>query len=126
MQPVAGRIVLIVDDDPDVAAVLADLLELEGFVVRSALDGAAALSLLRNGLAPCAILLDLMMPVMDGWAFRAAQLADPVLAQIPVVVTSAGGFTREAIEEQLGAVEYLPKPFSETDFLAAIGHVCGR
>jgi CheY-like chemotaxis protein len=124
MQSVGDRIVLIVDDDPDVAAVLADLLQLEGFSVASALDGAAALAQLRDGLRPCAILLDLMMPVMDGWAFRADQLADPALAPIPVLVTSAGGFTREAITDQMGAVGYLPKPFSEIDFLAAIHSVC--
>jgi CheY-like chemotaxis protein len=81
--------VLIVDDDHDIRATLHEILSDEGYDVASAANGSDALRLLRSGIAPCVILLDLMMPIMDGWQFRAQQLGDPTLAAVPVVVLSA-------------------------------------
>src|SRR5262245_34872901 len=81
--------VLIVDDDYDIRATLHEILSDEGYDVASSANGFEALQALRSGTAPCLILLDLMMPVMDGWQFRAQQLSDPTLASIPVVVLSA-------------------------------------
>jgi len=84
-----GR-VLVVEDDESLRQVVADVLLAEGFSASQANDGRSALSLLRSEeLRPDVILLDLMMPVMNGWQFREAQLADPSLASIPVVVMSA-------------------------------------
>jgi CheY-like chemotaxis protein len=88
-QPPAGRRILVVDDDPGIRESLVLLLEDEGYEVRAAPNGRAALELLARW-RPAVILLDLMMPVMDGWTFRAHQLAHRAWGNIPVVVMSAG------------------------------------
>src|SRR5215510_3339584 len=83
--------VLIVEDDRDTREMLARFLELEGFEVREAANGQLALETLHENGATCVILLDLMMPVMNGWQFRLAQVMDPDIAEIPVVVVTAAG-----------------------------------
>jgi len=83
------RLVLVVDDDADVREAFEAVLHAEGYRVATVSDGEEALQVLRAGLRPCLILLDLMMPVKDGWQFRAEQRADPELAAIPTVVVSA-------------------------------------
>jgi CheY-like chemotaxis protein len=80
---------LLVEDDPDLSHMLATWCELEGYRVVRAAHGRQALDLLQDGARPDVILLDLMMPVMDGWGFRAAQRREPALASIPVIVLSA-------------------------------------
>jgi CheY-like chemotaxis protein len=80
--------ILVVDDDRDVRESLADILVSKGHVVRTAADGREALSQLRERIASL-ILLDLMMPVMDGPAFLSALRADPSLAAVPVIVATA-------------------------------------
>ena len=96
--------VLIVDDDNDVRSALAELLEEEGFSVEGAPNGREALALLRGGTVhPAVILLDLMMPGMDGWDFRHEQMRDPKLAAVPVVIVSASGFSRESIRHAIPA-----------------------
>src|SRR5512140_1028000 len=72
--------ILLVEDDPDGRACMSALLELEGYTVVTAVDGAEALERLRNGLQPGLIVLDLMMPGMDGFQFRREQLQDPRLS----------------------------------------------
>jgi CheY-like chemotaxis protein len=118
--------VLVVDDDPPIAEGLSEFLEDEGYNVVVAGDGRAALDELRRGLRPCAIVLDLMMPVMDGWDFRHEQLKDPELSEIPVIVVTATGFSEESVKVQLGAVEVVPKPPSLEHLLAAIRRCCGE
>ena len=81
--------ILIVEDDKDLRETLRDALELEGYAAVCAENGQAALRHLATGCRPCMILLDLMMPVMDGWTFRRELLKDPSLAAIPVVVMTA-------------------------------------
>lgn len=81
--------VLVIDDNRDIADSLRDILELEGCIVATAYNGRDALELLRGGVSPSLILLDLRMPVMDGIQFRNEQLGDPALRDIPVVVLSA-------------------------------------
>jgi|SRR6185295_18070287 len=88
--------VLVVEDDPDIREVMMAIVESEGHCAVAAENGDQALELLRNGLHPCLILLDLMMPVKDGWEFRAEQKVDPALASIPTIIVSAAG--RQAIE----------------------------
>ncbi len=78
--------ILIVEDDRDLSEVMSDLLEIEGYQIAQAADGVEALKLLRAGLRPDLILLDLQMPRMSGWRFRLEQLRDPALAEIPVLV----------------------------------------
>ena len=83
--------VLVIDDDADIRESLQALLEAYGFSAVAVDGGPAALAMLRAGQIPNVILLDLMMPEMDGAEFRRHQLADPTLAKIPVIVISAGG-----------------------------------
>jgi CheY-like chemotaxis protein len=105
----AGAHVLIVEDNPDLREGLGDLLEAEGYAVAGAANGQEALARLQSEPPPCLILLDLMMPVMNGWEFRAAQRRDPALAEIPVVLISAlEGLERLA--GNLAAAGYLRKP----------------
>lgn len=83
--------ILVVEDDKDLRDILCDALTLEGYDVVCVEHGAAALDHLRGGERPCLILLDLMMPVMDGLTFRQEILKDPATAAIPVIVMTAGG-----------------------------------
>jgi CheY-like chemotaxis protein len=86
--------ILIVEDDKDLRDTLRDALELEGYAAVSVENGRAALRHLATGAKPCMILLDLMMPVMDGWTFRQELLKDRSLAAIPVVVMTAATAAR--------------------------------
>jgi CheY-like chemotaxis protein len=108
-----GKRVLVVEDDEDIRSTLAELLESEGYEVTSAADGRQGL---ERALArpPDVILLDLMMPVMNGWEFREEQKRDPTIAGVPVVVVSA--VSRASID----ASEVIGKPFSIDDVLAAV------
>ena len=117
--------VLLVDDDFGILDGLSDFLESQGFSVVPASNGIDALNQLRSGLRVGMIVLDVMMPMMDGWDFRAEQLADPSLRGIPVVVISASGFSRETLQRQLSACEVLPKPLDLDGFLRALNTVCG-
>jgi CheY-like chemotaxis protein len=113
--------VLVVEDDADILRALVQVLQDEGHTVRAAENGLVALAALRapGARPPCVILLDLMMPVMDGWAFRAAQLRDPALAGIPVIVLTADGSAVEkaALMNCAGA---LRKPVELATLLGAI------
>jgi CheY-like chemotaxis protein len=86
-----GPSILIIDDDSNSREALAELLADDGYVVVAATNGAEGLAYLRSGQRADVILLDLMMPGVDGWDFRAEQKRDAALAQIPVVVMSAAG-----------------------------------
>lgn len=80
--------VLVVDDDPDIRESLTLLLLDEGFVVRTAADGAEAMSMMEAE-PPCFVILDLMMPIMDGWEVTGRMHEDPRLDAIPVCVVTA-------------------------------------
>jgi CheY-like chemotaxis protein len=118
------RVVLVIDDDRDIRGTLGEVLQDEGYATAAAPDGSEALKLLREGLRPCVILLDLTMPVMDGWDFRANQLRDPALSGIPVVVITAAGFRAETIRSQLGGVGFIRKPPSLDELLTAVAECC--
>jgi CheY-like chemotaxis protein len=113
--------VLVVEDDAAISRAIVQVLEDEGYAVRTAADGRAALAALQApGVPfPCVILLDLMMPVMDGWTFRKAQLGDPTLAHIPVVLLTAGGHA-DAKNELTRASGVLRKPVDLSQLLAAV------
>jgi len=118
--------ILIVDDDNDVRAALSELLEAEGFAVEGAADGRMALAHLRAAkVHPAVILLDLMMPGMDGWDFRNEQMRDPQLAAVPVVIVSASGFSRASIETQFRPAAYVEKPIERTELLGVIRELVG-
>jgi PAS domain S-box-containing protein len=101
------NVVLVIDDDPNARALLSRFLIREGFAVRTASDGPAGLQLARSA-RPRAILLDVMMPHMDGWAVLSALKADPELADIPVVMETI--VHEKGLAFSLGAEDYLTKP----------------
>lgn len=115
--------VLIVEDDTDLRDALSQILEDEGYRVGCAEHGLDALERLRDGTRPCLILLDLTMPVMNGWQFRAEQRQDPELASIPVVVISAGANLAEQLQS-LGVHDYLRKPIQLGQLLATVRRYC--
>lgn len=117
------RSILIVDDDADVRECIGEALEAEGYRVAVASNGAEALHLLRNNmLRPDLILLDIMMPVMDGRAFRVEQQHDPELASIPVLVFTAQG-DHKRIAQELQAAGSLRKPLRLDELLSTIARV---
>jgi CheY-like chemotaxis protein len=120
----ASRHILLVEDDFAIRETVAEVLESDGFQVTCAHNGAEALRLLQEeGQRPGLILLDLMMPVMDGWEFRLAQRRNPEIASIPVIVLSAGA-GQEGRLPSLAAAAFLPKPFELDQLLNTVGRLC--
>jgi CheY-like chemotaxis protein len=113
-----GR-VLVVDDDPAIREVVADILEMENYVVDLAKDGRAALERLREH-RPDVVLLDLMMPVMDGWQFLEAEDCDGLA--IIVMSAAANAATLRGNPNVRG---FLPKPFDLIELLRAVGRAAG-
>jgi CheY-like chemotaxis protein len=113
--------VLIVEDDEDLREMMAQLLTLEGFHAASVSNGREALDYLHETASPDVILLDLMMPVMDGWEFRRQQQADPTLADVPVIVLSALDHARAAA---LDADAFLKKPLDFDRLLTLVRTYC--
>jgi CheY-like chemotaxis protein len=116
--------VLIVDDDSAVRTALKELFETEGYTVVMAANGRAALNRLKEGFRPGVVLLDLMMPVMDGWDFRTQQLQEPALRDIPVFILTAAGFSDETISAQFGKIPFVPKPPPHDLLLQLVKDVC--
>jgi CheY-like chemotaxis protein len=117
MPPATARMshrIMVIEDDPDFREALISCLEHEQFDVVAATNGRAGLELLKWGVVPRVILLDLMMPVMDGWEFRRHQLADTALAPIPVIVMSADPRARR-LADCGGVHAVLPKPVDFED-----------
>jgi len=110
-------LVLVVDDDPDILDAICDILEVERYRVARARNGLEALERVEAE-RPAVILLDLMMPVMDGVAFAHALRERPEVSDVPIVVISADGNPARAAS--VGARGYLAKPF---DIEALLGHV---
>ena len=116
--PVSGRRVLVVDDDPDIRELIVSVLSDDGYEAVSARDGRDALEVLDRWPADV-IVLDLMMPVMDGWTF-AARMKEKWA--IPIVVLSAATEVRKHAD-QLGAADVIPKPFDIDTLLPCIARV---
>lgn len=115
--------VLVVDDDYAVLDSMKDVLEDEGYEVFLAANGLEALKELWKGTRPCVILLDLMMPVMNGWEFREVQLRDGGLAAIPTIIVTAHNRAEESAAE-LKAASCIRKPVRPDALLEAIGRFC--
>lgn len=113
--------VLIVDDDPNLVRLMSKFLKLEGFAPVTAGNGLEALEYLRGGGGARVILLDLRMPVMDGWTFRREQRADPGLADIPIVILS--GVEPDRVNELDAAATFF-KPVSFPDVVTAVRLLC--
>jgi CheY-like chemotaxis protein len=116
-------LVLVVDDDRDIRDSLIEVLEEHGHPAVGAGNGLEALEVLRTRPAPCLILLDLMMPVMDGRQFRDEQLKHPAWAAIPVLVISAYGDVDAQAREL--ALPHLRKPLGMRTLMAAVVQRCG-
>jgi len=116
--------ILVVEDDTAIRQTIAELLEDEGFVVECAVNGADALARLGASAAPAVILLDLTMPVMDGWTFRETQCRDPRYAAIPTVIVTAGHGGAARTNDDLAPAAVLPKPFDLDRLLATVHRLC--
>jgi len=116
--------ILVVEDDREQREALCAMLDLEGFEHAEAANGREALDYLDRSRAPCLVLLDLEMPVMNGWDFRAKQLAEERLSRIPVVVVTAtdpGSGRRFP-----GAAGFLWKPLKFEKVVAVLDRMCTR
>jgi len=116
--------VLVVEDDPDLVALVKRWLERDGHLVEHAADGAAALAALRRDPLPRLVLLDVMLPKVDGFEVLRQLRAAPRTKDLPVVMVTS--FTRDrdaARGRELGANDYIVKPLMEVDFLKRIEHL---
>jgi len=125
MSAAAPAAVLVVDDDTNVREMICAALAGQGYETAAAGNGKEALSYLRSSARqPRLILLDLMMPEMNGWEFRKVQQEDPVLSRIPVaIITGAAGLEGQA--PVLGAVDVLGKPSRIETLISLVSRFCG-
>jgi two-component system chemotaxis response regulator CheY len=118
------RVVLVVDDDPDALDAIASILEDAGYEALRAANGLEALRQLGDHKGRCdLILLDLLMPVMNGWDFRRKQRQVPAFADIPVLLMSAGAHMA-TVSGELNAAGYVTKPVEMSDLIAAVQRHC--
>lgn len=115
--------VLVVDDDSDIRKIVEVAMRLDGVRVETAENGAVALEKLGGSELPAVILLDLMMPAMDGWAFAEALQKDPRLRSLPVIVMTAVEEGSRPIPRSAGL---LRKPMALSSLRAALGKYCGN
>ena len=116
-----SRFVLIVDDDPNLLEVTRFVIESEGMAVETARNGQEALAVLRDHRLPGLVLLDLMMPVMNGWEFLNEVAKDPLLKAIPVVALTAAENAQAP-----GAVRILRKPMDLGALIQVVEHYLRR
>ena len=122
--PIPRLAVLVVEDDREQRESLCAMLDLEGFEHAEAANGRTALDYLDRSGAPCLVLLDLEMPMMNGWDFREKQLADESLSDIPLVVVTANG---KGLNRHFpGAVGFLWKPLKFEKVVAVLERMCIR
>jgi len=124
-QQAPARRILVVEDDADIRETLSLILQDEGYQVGEASNGQEALDQLRHGSHADLIVLDLMMPIMDGWQFRREQERDPELAAIPVVVVSADGSIHQKAKS-IGAIDYVKKPIDLSTLLDMVNRYVAR
>jgi DNA-binding response OmpR family regulator len=117
------RRVLVVEDDRDLADMMSWVLTAAGFKVTTASNGAAGLEAL-SALPPCVVILDLMMPDVDGMEFRVRQQQHPTGREAPVLVVS-GRHDAARLAAGMGVAGFLPKPFSPDDLVQAVSRIAG-
>jgi CheY-like chemotaxis protein len=122
-EPLPRNRILVIDDDLEVRSTFAELLEYANFDVVSASGGAEGLRMLRYDPRIGLVLLDLMMPEMDGWRFRHAQRADTRLASIPTIIVS-GSPLGSIVHEELQAADYLLKPVGRDHLVSVVASYC--
>jgi CheY-like chemotaxis protein len=113
--------ILVVDDNRDLCETLVSILEDHGFSASTAGNGLEALKALQGGLTPCLVLLDLMMPVMDGYTFLERRRRDPRLSSIPVVIITAGAHIDQ---ERARDARILAKPIRTEALMAIVREIC--
>jgi len=116
--------VLVVDDESSVRLMLTRLLQLAGYDAVSAMDGAAGYEMLQSDTTIQFVVLDLMMPRMDGWKFRQLQQQDARLRAVPTVILTGAPLPR-IVDADLRAVDYLLKPVSLDRLLSVVRQYCG-
>src|SRR5262249_40360147 len=125
-EPSCEAAVLVVEDDVAVRQSIAEALEDNEFLSIEVANGREAFGRLRAGWTnPCLILLDIMMPEMDGWQFRALQRQAPNLSSIPVVVITARNTLAE-VEKGMAPAACVRKPIQLADLMAIVEHYCRR
>jgi two-component system, chemotaxis family, chemotaxis protein CheY len=117
-----GQFVLVIEDDADCLDALVDVLAYDGYTVNTACNGLEAIQKLESEATPDVILVDLMMPVMNGWQFMKRLRADERFKNIPVIVLSADG-RLDKWRGELDAASCLAKPLELEPLLAAVSHV---
>jgi CheY-like chemotaxis protein len=115
----ASKVVLVVEDDPDIREVLEEMLDAGGHRVLTAANGREALAVLDRMTAPCLVLLDLMMPVMSGFAFLEALTQRPDKGRVNVLLISANAQV-DQVARGKGVVGFVRKPFDLDDVLALV------
>jgi CheY-like chemotaxis protein len=113
--------ILVVDDDPSILHTVAELLDMEGYAVETATNGAEALRYVEQA-EPSLVLLDMRMPVMDGWTF--VRVLKERGRRLPILVMTAAQDAKQWAEE-VGAAGYVAKPFDLEDLLDAVERVSG-
>ncbi len=113
--------ILVVEDDNEIRNALVNLLKEEGYEVLSASNGSEALDVLRRTPSPCMVLLDLMMPVMDGNGFLEERRKDPTLAPIPVAIITAGASVDRS---RIDGAPVVPKPIRLPLLMSVIERFC--
>jgi CheY-like chemotaxis protein len=121
MCPNPNSKILVVDDDADIREVLGEVLTESGHEVLTASNGLEALQILRDGWDPCMVLLDLMMPVMDGYVFLEEARSDPALSSIPITVITAG---RQVDVQRLEGATVVAKPIRLPALMSLIAKNC--
>lgn len=114
--------ILVVDDDESTRNSVREILEDDGYRVETASNGQEAIEKLEGGDLPALILLDLMMPVMDGWQFLSHQKTRPTPRHVPIVLLSGMAFIRDAP----GVADFLSKPIRPDALLSCIRRFCGE
>ncbi|HNU11391.1 MAG TPA: response regulator [Rubrivivax sp.] len=121
-----GARVLIAEDEPNIVESLSFVLEREGFSVHAVFDGEAALRELRAS-APDLMILDLMLPKMNGFEVLKAAKSDPELSSVPVIVLTAKGQAQDRrMVDEIGAEGFMTKPFSNREIVERVRELAGR
>jgi CheY-like chemotaxis protein len=120
MVTAAAKTILLIEDELDIREALAEVLISEGYAVQSAANGQEGLDLLQNHPSPSLILLDLMMPILDGWAFLSRRMADPQMQHLPVIIMSAADRKRPVGP----GLTFIRKPIDLSDLLKKISENC--
>ena len=113
--------IMIVEDDHDIREALREALEMEGYQVQMACNGQEGIEILAKTEAPCLILLDLMMPILDGWEFRKLQKKDDKISAIPVVVISA---LADKASDLIDANVFIKKPVELDTLIKTVKMFC--